>query len=323
MPPVPAPADLQPSYDTDARVPLDVATVARQFDRRAARFGRFDAIVREIERRMIDRLAYIRIEPKRVLDVGCGAGVSRAALLERYPNAQWIGVDVSLRMLRAADGARTGPAARVAALLARWRGRTVDRICADAAQLPLAGGTVDLLFSNLMLHWHPAPHRVFPEFRRVLAEGGLLMFSCFGPDTLAELRAACAEALPRAAPMPFIDMHDFGDMLASGGFATPVMDAERLTLTYRSPHELLREAAMLGGNPRRDRAPGLPSGRAARALVAALERRRGADGRIPLTFEVAYGHAWKPAERATAKMTGGVAAVPISRLRDELRHGRS
>ena len=145
-----------------------------------------------------------------------------------------------------------------------------------------------------MLHWHPEPHAVFPEWKRVLKTDGLLMFSCFGPDTLKELRAAAAHALPNSRAMPFVDMHDFGDMMVASGFATPVMDAEIITLTYASPEELLREVRALGGNPRDDRAQSLPSGRQARQMLRALEAQRGDDGRIRLTFEVAYGHAWKP-----------------------------
>jgi malonyl-CoA O-methyltransferase len=213
-------------------------------------------------------------------------------------------------------GAFAGPA----------RTRAADRVCADAANLPLRDASIDLVFSNLMLHWHPQPHRVFPEFRRVLADGGLLMFSCFGPDTLAELRSAFRETNVPAAPLPFVDMHDFGDMLVASGFATPVMDAERLTLTFSSARALLREVSMLGGNPRSDRPRGLPSGERARALLRRLDDRRDADGRIGLTFEVAYGHAWKPAAaidgRSGRRGADGVASVPLEQVRDALGRRR-
>jgi len=173
-----------------------------------------------------------------------------------------------------------------------------------------ANGTFDLVFSNLMLHWHPTPHSVFPEWKRVLAVDGLLLFSCFGPDTLQELRAACAEALQESYPMPFIDMHDFGDMMVAAGFATPVMDVETIRLTYPSAHELIAEARALGGNPRDDRGRSIVSGARARALLAALERRRDHAGRIPLTFEVAYGHAWKPAPKSATETV-----ISLDRLR--------
>jgi malonyl-CoA O-methyltransferase len=186
--------------------------------------------------------------------------------------------------------------------------------CAEAAALPLADGRVDLLFSNLMLHWHPQPHTVFPEWLRVLRADGLLLFSCFGPDTLRELRQAFAAAGIGARPVPFVDMHDFGDMMVAAGFGAPVMDAETIRLTYPTPRALLQEVAALGGNPRDDRAGGLPPGRRARALLAALEAARAADGRIALTFEIAYGHAWKPQPRLRR-----AASVPLEEVRAQLR----
>jgi malonyl-CoA O-methyltransferase len=221
-------------------------------------------------------------------------------LLKRYPNATWIGVDLSLQMLRADPATRAGLGQRFASLL---RAPRTHHVCADASVLPLADDTVDLAFSNLMLHWHPAPHTVFPEWKRVLRIGGLLMFSCFGPDTLKQLRAAIVRTLPGARPWPFVDMHDFGDMMVASGFATPVMDVETLTLTYPSPQSLLREVSALGGNPCDDRFPGLASTKQAHALLAALEAQRGADGRIALSFEVAYGHAWKPQPRVSGQTT--------------------
>jgi len=209
------------------------------------------------------------------------------------------------------QGAR---ADRVARLARWWRGARTHWIAADAGALPLADGCAQFVFSNLMLHWHPTPHRLFPEWRRVLAIDGLLMFSCFGPDTIKELRDAVATVLPRAAPMPFIDMHDFGDMMVAAGFANPVMDSERIRLTYTTPQELIRDVVALGGNPRDDRMPGLVSGRQARGLIGALEARRSDDGRIGLTFELAFGHAWKPVAREE-----GQTRISVDSLRAKLR----
>lgn len=303
----PGTSELTPTLLEPPRVPVLTATVRRQFDRRARAFARHDFLAREIERRMLERLDIIRLEPKRIVDIGCGAGAARAALLARYGGAEWIGIDHSLRMLAEGSGGA------LASLARRLRGAREHRIAADAGALPLADDRADLVFSNLMLHWHPTPHRLFPEWKRILRADGLLMFSCFGPDTIAELRAAFAATVPRAVPMPYIDMHDFGDMLVGAGFATPVMDAERIRLTYASPHELLREVAALGGNPRTDRARGLVAGRHARALLDALQARRDSDGRIALTFEIAYGHAWKP------RASDGSTRIPVDSLRTQLR----
>jgi len=301
MPLGPGSSELTPTLLAPPRIPARVATVRRQFDARAARFAASAALPREIARRLVERLQYIRLDPRRILDVGCGAAESRAPLSAQYPRAEWMGVDVSERMLRGSQ---------VTGRVMRWlRGASVHKVVGDAGQLPIARDSVDLVFSNLMLHWHPEPHTVFPEWKRVLAVDGLLMFSCFGPDTLKELRAAASAALPRTHPMPFVDMHDFGDMMVASGFAAPVMDAEVITLTYASPRALLREVRALGGNPRDDRAQSLPSSRQAHTLLNALESQRGDDGRIRLTFEVAYGHAWKPQPKSVGATTISVESV--------------
>jgi malonyl-CoA O-methyltransferase len=234
-------------------------------------------------------------------------------LRERYPRADWIGIDLSERMLAQAATPR-GFADRLRA----WRAAAAACVCADASALPLADEVADLVYSNLMVHWHPAPHTLFPEFRRVLRADGLLLFSCFGPDTLKEVRAACAQALPQARPLPFVDMHDFGDMLVASGFATPVMDVEMLRLTYASARALLHELRALGGNPRDDRAPGLPGTRQCHALLAALGARPAADGRIEVTVEVAYGHAWRPQPRPPREAPP--TRIALEELRAQLRH---
>ncbi|MFN3564734.1 MAG: methyltransferase domain-containing protein [Burkholderiaceae bacterium] len=302
----PGTPELAPTLVDPPRVPARIETVRRQFDGRVERFRAHDAVVREVGRRLIERLDDLKLAPQRIADIGCGSGGARDALLARYPGSTWIGVDLSLPMLRAVapSGGR----------IARWlRPPRALRVCADAGALPLADATVDLVFSNLMLHWHPAPHSVFAECKRVLRGDGLLMFSCFGPDTGKQLRAACAAALPDARPFPFVDMHDYGDMLVAAGFAAPVMDVDVLTLTFDSPRALLREVAALGGNPRDDRRASLVSTRQAHALIGALEAQRDAAGRISLTFEVAYGHARKPQPR-----TASATSIPVDRLRADL-----
>jgi len=295
-----------------ARLPARIETVARQFDHRRDRLGSHDALLRESARRMLERLDYIRLAPRRILDVGCGLGRCRAGLLERYRDASWTGIELSELLADAGrkEQRRGLGVARLWREVPRW-------MVADGARLPVADDSVDLVFSNLMLHWHPAPHLVLPEWKRVLRVNGLLMFSCFGPDTLVELRTAVAATLPRASPMPFVDMHDFGDMMVASGFATPVMDVERLTLTFASAAAVLAEVRALGGNPRDDRPAALPSGRQARSLLRALDAQRNTEGRIPLTFEIAYGHAWKPAARDLRFNT-----VSLERLHERVSHER-
>ncbi|WP_154389351.1 methyltransferase domain-containing protein, partial [Bordetella pertussis] len=152
--------------------------------------------------------------------------------------------------------------------VAAWLGRLAQRgkpavsfVRADLAASGLPPEQLDLVWSNLALHWHPEPHAVLAEWRRILKVGGLAMFSCLGPGTLRELREALADAGLRTATPTFVDMHDFGDLLVENGFADPVMDQETLTLTYETPQRLLEDVRALGGNPARDRRAGL-AGRA-------------------------------------------------------------
>ena len=244
---------------------------------------------------MLERLSFIRHPTALLLDLGCGSGGCRAALEQQFPGARWLGLDLSPAMMRAAPAG--GHWGRPLGAWLRGAGAGLLRACASAERLPLADGAVDLVFSNLMLHWHPAPHEVIAEIARVLRTGGLVMFSSYGPDTVKELRAACAAALPAARPMPCVDMHDFGDMLVEAGFEAPVMEVETLRLTFGSAPALVAEARALGGNPRADRPAGLPSGAQARALLRALESGADSQGRLGLTFEVVIGHGWKAAPR--------------------------
>jgi len=166
---------------------------------------------------------------------------------------------------------------------------------------------------NLALHWHPQPDLVFAEWRRVLRTDGLLMFSCFGPDTLLQIRQAFAGIDDCAHTLPFVDMHDFGDMLVNAGFSTPVMDMEKITLTYATLEQLFADVRSLGGNPLLSRRRGLLGKQAYQTVCERLEAMRQADGRIALTFEVVYGHAFRPVTQKTAQGESIVRIVPKPR----------
>ena len=290
--------------------PIDAARVRALFSRPQL-VARSDFLRREIAARMHERLLLVKTAPRRVLDAGCGAGADLALLQRDYPAAQIIGVDAAQAMLAAAR-APVGALAPVNRLLARLLPAKagVDLLCADFGNLPLGPNSVDLVWSNLALHWHPQPDRVFAEWRRVLRVEGLLMFSNFGPDTLRELRSAFAVLDESPHALPFVDMHDFGDQLVEAGFSTPVMDMEMITVTYDTPDALLADVRALGGNPLATRRRALV-GRAGWAKVrAALEAQRRADGKIPLSFEVIYGHAFRPAPRLTAEGEAIVRFMP-------------
>jgi len=290
----------QPSASSPPTLPIEPAHVARQFARRGD-LAQAQFLYGEIARRMLGRLQYIRLQPAQLLDAGCGAGDNLPLLRERYPQAAYTGLDACMPLL--AHARRRFQPSGVSALLGKLARKPAGAprfVQADLADTGLPPESLDLVWSNLALHWHPRPHDVLGEWRRVLRVGGLAMFSCLGPGTLRELRQALDDAGLATATPGFVDMHDFGDLLVENGFADPVMDQEVLTLTYETPQRLLEDVRALGGNPAVGRRPGL-AGRGWRdRLCQALDAQRGADGRIALTVEVAYGHAWRAAAHRSA-----------------------
>ena len=279
---------------------LDARRVRRSFERAAAGYDAAAVLQREVGQRMAERLVLIKLRPAVILDAGCGTGDALAELSARYPDAQVVGVDFAHAMLVAARRRAAAIAAErslVRLLESPAPRREPFLACGDAGRLPVAGASVDLVWSNLTLEWINDPARVFAEFHRVLRVGGLLMFATLGPDTLRELRAAFAAADRATHVGRFIDMHDLGDMLVHAGFGDPVMDMETLTLTYADATAMMRELKATGSH---NATAGRPRGLTGRArwsrMLSALERFR-RDGRLPATCEVVYGHAWKPEPR--------------------------
>ena len=276
--------------------PIDLARVRALFSNPQA-IAPSAFLRREIAARMHERLALVKLVPRRVIDAGCGEGADIALLQKVYPAAQILGVDAAAPMLGVAHqpGAARGLLSR---LLPSKAG--IDLLCGDFGNLPFGPNSADLVWSNLALHWHPQPDRVFAEWRRVLRVEGLLMFSNFGPDSLRELRTAFSVLDGSAHVLPFVDMHDLGDQLVEAGFSTPVMDMEVITVTYDTAQALLADVRALGGNPLASRRRGLIGRAAWGRVLAALEAQRRPDGKLGLTFEVIYGHAFRPASRVTA-----------------------
>jgi malonyl-CoA O-methyltransferase len=173
---------------------------------------------------------------------------------------------------------------------------------------------VDLVFSNATLQWVNDLDATFRELLRVLRPGGLLLFSTFGPDTLKELRAAWAAVDGGAHVSPFLDMHDIGDALVRARFADPVMDVERMTLTYDDIHALMQDLKQLGAhNALSSRSRGLTGRRRLAALREAYERQRRA-GRLPATYEVVHGHAWVTAKAQRQFATDDGVAIPLDAI---------
>lgn len=275
------------------------ARVQQAFARAAEQYDAAAILQREVHDRMFARLDYIQLKPQQVIDLGCGTGYGLPQLGNRYPDAQILGLDMALDMLRYARGQRPS----------RWQqwwqklsASSAQRqyLCADIEKLPLANACVDLLWSNLALQWCQDLDATFTEMQRVLAPQGLIMFSTLGPDTLREIRQAFAGVDGYTHVNHFVDMHDLGDALVRHGFENPVMDMEFITLTYDNVPAVFRDLKQIGAyNHTEGRAKGLMGKHTWQQVVHNYEQLRRADGRLPLTYEVIYGHAWQASPATT------------------------
>jgi malonyl-CoA O-methyltransferase len=276
---------------------LDRAAIRRYADRASARYDDAAVLASELRAQMLRRLDWIAFTPATILDLGCGTGTGCAALAARWPEARVVGLDASPAMLEAAR--RREGAARV-----EW-------LRAEAESAPLADASVDLVFSNLLLPWCEDIDAVFGQVARMLKPRGLFTFTTLGPDTLGELRAAWRRADGAPHVHPFTDMHDLGDGLVRAGFAEPVLDVSRFTLTYADVAALMRDLRATGSqNAASSRPRGLAGRSRLAAMIQAYEPFR-ADGVLPASVEAVFGQAWGRLARDAA---GGEFAFPASAI---------
>jgi malonyl-CoA O-methyltransferase len=263
----------------------NLRAVQRSFDQAAAGYDAAAVLQREVAARLDEHLDLMRIVPRRILDLGSGTGFAAPSLARRFARAERIALDLAPAMLRQERAAR--------GLRDRWLGPATRFVCADMHALPIAAASVDLIWSNLALQWADEPLTVFKECRRVLRPEGLFLFASFGPDTLHELRETFARVDKHAHVNRFVDMHALGDVLLATGFASPVMVAERIVLTYADLKAMLQDLKAMGAHTVLARDQFGLMGRARwQALQAAYAQFTQTDNRLPATFEIVYGHAW-------------------------------
>lgn len=287
----------------DGAYAISATEARRSFNAAARHYDAAALLQRTIADRLLESFEALRIRPARSLDLGSGTGYGARRLKQRFKKTRVLQLDLAENMLREARR-------KTARLFSR------DHfVCANALSLPLADQAVDLVFSNVMLPWRPAPDALFAELRRVLKPGGLFVFSSLGPDTLRELRESWGAVDDQPHVHAFLDMHDLGDALTRNGLADPVLNTEHLTLTYRDARQLLRELRHSGAaNINAGRRRSLTGKRRWQGMLARYEARR-AEGVLPATFEVIYGHAW-----ALGAPVKDKAARPVSLA--ALRRGR-
>jgi malonyl-CoA O-methyltransferase len=290
---------------------VDKHWLRRSFDRASATYDAAAVLPTLVRDLLLQRLDLTALSPRVVVDAGTGTGHAGRALKRRYPKAQVLAVDSSLGMLSAAGRQRS------------WL-RPFARLCADAERLPLPDGSVDLIVSNFMLQWSNLDVAL-AEFHRVLAPRGFLTFTTLGPDTLRELRAAWTRAGSshvdsHTRVSHFLDMHDIGDALVRAGFAAPVLDVDRYTLTYADVWNLAADLKAVGArNATVGRPRGLTGPRKFAAMQSAYEAFR-VDGRLPATYEVVFGQAWGPA--AEVRRAAESTRVSLDEFKHQLRKRR-
>jgi len=270
---------------------------------------------------MESRLQWIVRSPKRWMhwEPLSGGLQTHALLSQRYSGAECCVVESSSHKLEAARK----KLARRWWEPSRWSGGALTFQEPQNHQPPAQ--PVEMLWANMALHHHPDPARLLKQWSDSVAVDGFLMFSCLGPDTLRELRGVYSAAGWPPPSHEYTDMHDWGDMLVQAGFAEPVMDMERITLTYSSAQALLDELRGLGRNLHPQRFAGLRGRGWLNQLRGALHKglASGSDaqnGRLQMTFEIIYGHAFKPAPRLSVQETSVIA---LQDMRAALARGRN
>lgn len=284
---------------------LDSKAARAAFGKAAANYARLAQIEAQLAERLVERLDEVPQQAERVLDLGCGPGVLLDALRSRHKSSQIILLDASTRMLR-----------RVRSL--GWRRRRALRIGGTLDALPLGDNSVDLIVSALALPWSNLRIAI-EEISRVLKPDGLLLFTSYGPDTLQQLRTAWAGVDEAPHVHSFFDMHDVGDALIGAGLSNPVMDVERLTVTYTTTQQLFDDLRASGStNVLATRRKTLTGKRRWQNMLDALEQSR-VGGHIEMTCEVIFGHAWgAPPGRARQTEQGQEAHFSVEDLRRTL-----
>ena len=268
--------------------PLDIAEIDRRamrtaFEKAASSYDAVAVLQQEVASRLVERMSLMAMKPVSILDAGSGTGFVSQLLATRYPKAKITALDLAFNMLKQAKSKHS--------FKQRWQ-KKFRYVNAEVESLPFADASVELIISGLTLQWCQDLPKVFKEFRRVLAPGGLLLFSSFGPDTLKELRHSWAEVDDVPHVNAFADMHDVGDALMQSGFADPVMDMEMLTVTYKDVKTVMSDLKQIGAhNVMQGRSHNITGKNKLQKMIEAYEQFR-VDGLLPVSHEIVYGHAW-------------------------------
>ena len=280
---------------------FDYSALKKGFNKTAKTYEANALLAKSTGEALIERLQGIKINPKRILDIGSGTGMLNKKLKKLYPKAKIFNIDLAEQRLRQTKTLRFGL-------------NPPNLVCADAHALPFADKSFDLIISNLCWHWVDHLGQAVYEAKRVLNIQGTLLFTTLGPDTLRELNAAFYNASPNPHVIPFFDMHDVGDALLKAGFADPVMDIESMFLHFKNPDKLFKMLRDTGeGNYLSLRHRGL-SGKKMFTQVKAHYEKFKLDKTYPATFEIVFGYAWRPEDPSHLDQNNEI-SIPIAKIK--------
>tara|TARA_R110000782_G_scaffold27256_2_gene69111 strand:+ start:12001 stop:12900 length:900 start_codon:yes stop_codon:yes gene_type:complete len=287
------------AYDIETR------KVAHAFDDAAKDYDAVSLLQQTVVDRLIESFELIKINPSTILDLGSGTGYGSRKLKQRFKKARFYQSDISGEMLKVSRKHSS-----------RYFSKT-HFLCADAAQMPIEDQKFDLVFSSLMLQWCNDLESVFAEVKRMLKPGGVFLFASFGPDTLKELRECWQKVDEDVHVNAFVDMHDIGDSLIRNGMDAPVLSVEHIVLTYNECKQLMRELKSIGAhNVNKGRRRTLTGKQRLNKVVSHYETFR-LNNKLPATYEVVYGHAWRPHQKNVG--SGGSQSISLEQLKQDLK----
>ena len=249
-----------------------MSSIRNNFNSASSNYDDNAFLQNEIANRLAEKLKVISIKPQTIIDLGSGTGLLSNKTVEIFPNANLVCVDFAQKSL--------------------LKNSQNLKVCANAYELPFASNSIDFIVSNLMMQWCPDLKTLFNECFRVLKPEGLFLFTTFGPDTLKELKRSWSAVDSSAHVNNFVDMHDIGDQMLQSGFQSPIMEMENITLTYEKVLDLMHDLKSIGAQNVSDRSKTLTGKTKFKKMIEMYESYR-SDGKLPATYEVIYGHAWK------------------------------
>ena len=249
-----------------------MSRVRNSFNNASSKYNENAFLQNEIASRLSEKLKVISIKPESIIDLGSGTGFLSEKTANIFPDASLICLDFAQQSL--------------------IKNTQKLKVCADAYQLPFKSNSIDFVISNLMMQWCPDLKTLFDECHRVLKPQGLILFTTFGPETLKELKRSWSVVDKEAHVNEFIDMLDIGDQMIQSGFQSPIMEMEKLTLTYEKVLDLMKDLKGIGAQSVENRSKSLTGKTKFNKMIEMYESYR-ENGKIPATYEVIYGHAWK------------------------------